>query len=192
MATKHEILHHVGYEWWMFQSALSLLDRMDPASDPIRNALLEIMIVHGRGLIYFFCHKERFATDWNYDDVGIAQSPEPAVLKDWREAANGRIMHLTELREKPHTAWKATEVRDALEQLIKGLRGHPDLPKPSWIGDETNLGSKHWQPPLGASGGHASQPTPPAPPPQATPPSAPPPGPKGAGGPQGGGSSSQT
>jgi hypothetical protein len=78
------ILHHLGYEWWMFRAGLELLQRVPGAHDPVRNVLIESIAVHGRALIYFFFHPATKPTDWNATHLGLTTATEPGVLTKWR------------------------------------------------------------------------------------------------------------
>jgi len=146
----HEaILYHLGYEWWMFRSMYNFLMRLPDTDDPVRNALLESLVIHGRGLIdFFFCEakKRDNKTDWVIDDLGHGLKHEtviPAELIDWRWHTNKRIAHITSSRNDPLTEWKVAEVRRLLEERILCVRNalKGDIPG-DWPGDSpttTNL-----------------------------------------------------
>ncbi len=108
---------------------------MPTEDDPIRNALLESMVTHGRVLIFFFCHPKKFETDWNSEDVGLAKASEDVLLKEWREQANKRVAHLTTDRATALVSWSTYKVKQELEKLVKTLNGTPS----DWRGNSNRL-----------------------------------------------------
>jgi hypothetical protein len=144
--SQKKVLYHLGYEWWMFRTTHFLLtllpasdDPGDPVrNDPVRNALVESLAVHGRGLVYFFYFKKREDTDWNVTDLGIALEEEPTKLKDWRQDTNKRVVHLTDKRANPLQAWRVAEAQCFLQAKIEEVRQAlgQDIPD-DWIGDHT-------------------------------------------------------
>jgi len=142
MLTKREndVLFHMGYEWWMFCAADDLLqtlpDKGDP--DPVRNALVESLAMHGRNLAVFFFAKKRFpTTDWNVTDLthGLVIEKEPAQLEAWRKNANERCAHLTATRENPLTSWDTLTARRLIKERVDHVKNvlGPDVP-PDWPG----------------------------------------------------------
>jgi len=145
MLTKDEdrVLYHAGYEWWMFRAALvgaRALDGTAYQNDPIRNLIVEGLAVHGRSLVYFFCHeKKKGLNDWNATDLGMKlATPEPTILKEWRETANQRVAHLTGTRATSLATLNIEPVEAQLQTLIAALRTHlkTDMPL-DWIGDRS-------------------------------------------------------
>jgi hypothetical protein len=58
-AEQTKTLEHVGYEWWMFRATHDCLKGWPAPTppgeeDPIRNAVLESLVIHGGNLIDFF------------------------------------------------------------------------------------------------------------------------------------------
>jgi hypothetical protein len=137
------ILDHAGYEWWMFRATFDILSALEPdlpthQGDPVRNALLESLIVHGRGLAYFFYGKKKEVKDWHVSDLGVQAEkwPPPSALDQWREDANWRVAHLTEDRGNQLASWDAVAVRAILQARVDALRTAiaADMPK-DWWGD---------------------------------------------------------
>src|ERR1700720_745553 len=52
--TEEQVLHHLGYEWWMFRTMHHWLLALPEDEDPARFALVESLVVHGRNLGEFF------------------------------------------------------------------------------------------------------------------------------------------
>jgi hypothetical protein len=121
----------------MFRSAHDLLLRLPESDDPVRNALLESLAIHGRGLAYFF-HCPAQEDDWTVEDLGagLKRAELPATLKTWREQANKRVAHITRTRENPLAAWEVQEARASLQESINRVKEalREQMP-PDWIGD---------------------------------------------------------
>lgn len=135
---KEQVLFHLGYEWWMFRAAHDLLQKLPSIDDPVRNALVESLAIHGRGLTYFFHEKKRFQTDWNVDDLdcGLTTTPCPHKLDEWRVDANERVAHLTAGRKRVLTEWDAPAARRLLGERIEEVRTALGRDMPSdWMGD---------------------------------------------------------
>lgn len=171
MAHVDDALEHVGYEWWMFRELFELLDGISDEPDPVRNALLESLTLHGRVLGRFFTSFTNRSTEaFNAEDtgIGVALVPEPPEMEAWRKEMNGRVAHLLMHRVDPKKDWGALAVRTFLDGRIAVLKARVAVPV-DWIGDRTT-GSKLLQP--GAHAGTGSfSPTMPAQV-QATPPTA--------------------
>jgi hypothetical protein len=132
-----EILEHLGYEWWMFRSAHALLSEHGAEGDPVRNALVESLAIHGRNLAYFFHEKKRpKKDDWNAEDLEIELSPMPQELRAWCNEVNKRIAHLTAKRINALDKWNPGAIRPLLEKRIAAVKSHLRGDTPAdWIGD---------------------------------------------------------
>jgi len=138
---EEKALHHLGYEWWMFRSTHAIVTALDWDDDPVRNALVESLVIHGRNLIDFF-YTPPIKDDLVANHVRCRQQPPsyiPSALKEWREQAHKRIAHLTETRFEDYKMWKAGEVRSELETRLAGVRTAmgADMPE-GWKGDTTS------------------------------------------------------
>lgn len=145
-----EILEHLGYEWWMFRSAHALLSEHGEEGDPVRNALVESLAIHGRNLAYFFHEKKRRGKDdWNAEDLGLPLvEPMPQALKDWCVEAHKRIAHLTATRMIALDSWKPGTIRPHLVERIAAVKRHvgEDMPT-NWIGEQAlSKGSRTLRP----------------------------------------------
>ena len=137
-------------------------------------AILESLLIHGRCLIYFFCHEkkeqkkkkpkeENISSDWNITDLKLTIEPENITLKTWREEVNARVAHLTSIRADAIREWDVINVRTELQSRIDKLKD--DLKKkaidiPSdWLGDQSTeskllpYATNHYTPPQGHSVG---------------------------------------
>ena len=136
--TQKDVLFHLGYEWWMFRAGCDLLAGISELDDPVRNALVESLAIHGRGLVHFFYMSKKSATDWNVTDLGsrFMLEAEPAVLRHWRQDTNRRVAHLTRTRSNPLHEWDAATAREVFANNIGEVRRLlvPDVPI-DWIGD---------------------------------------------------------
>jgi len=159
-----EILFHLGYEWWMFRAAHDLLKNWGEEG-PVRNALVESLAIHGRGLVDFFYKEEHEKKekgrkdDWRVTDLDLAlTSPCPPVLSKWKEDVNKRVAHLTECRKNALlTEWKAKEVREELQRRIYEVKKKIGDNMPTgWTGDRQTgsgvIGSSSLGVPTGAVG----------------------------------------
>jgi hypothetical protein len=161
---EEKALHHLGYEWWMFRSTHAIVTGLERDDDPVRNALVESLVIHGRNLIDFF-YIRPVKDDLVADHVRCKQqSSIPEAVKGWRDQAHKRVAHLTETRFANYDAWKADEVRSELEKRIDEVRAAmgPDMPE-DWKGDtgtgtKYNLRSPPDRPSAGAVGGAVSPP----------------------------------
>lgn len=135
-----ELVHNLGYEWWMLRSAVHLLDRIDPRlHDPVRNALVESLVLHGRNLIhFFFSGRADWRGDWNAEKslsmprLNITDYP---TINDWYEKANLHVLHLTTERANPVARWPSHELMKILEERVNtmSLQLADQLPE-DWIG----------------------------------------------------------
>jgi hypothetical protein len=142
------IVFHLGYEWWMFKSAHDLLMDIAPRyddikSDPVRNAMVEALAIHGRGLVSFFYGGKKEATDWHVSDLDATLArtwPPPTDLDEWRKDANERVAHLTDKREIALTAWKVPASRRLFQGCVDAMKAKlgADMPNtsPQWMGDD--------------------------------------------------------
>lgn len=139
---QEEILHHLGYEWWMFRATHALLLGMPVSDDPKRNALLESLLMHTRQLIDFFFKVESEKGPRQSDltveklDCGLSRQEErkDGDLWKWREMVNKRVLHLTEARRMPIAEWHLELPRRALQRCIDEIKEKLPVP-PGWIGD---------------------------------------------------------
>lgn len=135
------ILHHVGYEWWMFRAALTTLERLaDDKDEPIRNALIETMVLHGRVLIDFFFKREgAFVVpgDWTVKEFGLEwpEASKGSFEYEWHKAASKRVVHMAGERAEPASSWNGNELRAILGGKIAWMLNEiDDKPEDSWIG----------------------------------------------------------
>ncbi|MCC6309809.1 MAG: hypothetical protein IT345_02715 [Trueperaceae bacterium] len=141
-AIQADVLHELGYEWWMFQNMAVILSGLDDVGhDPVRNALVESLVMHCRSLIDFFFKGgyEPRSTDWTSDkNLGIQRIDIVGypVLSDWRENANKHVVHLTERRAIPVAVWHTGEVLKLLQERFESVRKEANVsPTGNWIGD---------------------------------------------------------
>lgn len=138
-AKQSDVLFHLGYEWWMFRATYTLLQQLPLSDDPVRNALLESLLIHGRGLIDFFFDFGHQPTDWVVSDLGSglsikARTPE---LTLWRIDVNKRVAHLTDTRKASLTDINIEPIFTELEKCISEVKAtlKADIPS-DWIGDK--------------------------------------------------------
>lgn len=141
-----ELLHNLGYEWWMFRNAKIILDELDGfRDDPVRNALVESLVLHGRGLIDFFFKKaarpqRKRPKDWTAADLGIdlldLDDKDFEDLNTWRENANKHVLHMTEERAQDSVSWLSGVVLKHLEERFRVVQATVgrDLAA-DWIGN---------------------------------------------------------
>jgi len=140
MLTEHEktVLFHFGYEWWMFRAAADLLQTLPGDDDPVRNALIESLAIHGRNLTCFFFDRKQWATDWNVTDLGHGLTIEkmPSQLATWRDDASKRCAHLTITRQNPLGTWDVDTGRRLIKERVDHVRKAfgQDMPE-EWTGD---------------------------------------------------------
>lgn len=138
-AKESDVLFHLGYEWWMFRATYALLQQLPISDDPVRNALLESLLIHGRGLIDFFFDFGHKPTDWVVSDLGIglsvkARTPE---LSLWRIDVNKRVAHLTDTRKASLTDINIEPIFTELGKCISEVKAMLKANIPSdWIGDK--------------------------------------------------------
>jgi hypothetical protein len=141
MTPPAEILKHVGYEWWMMQSTRKLLNSMSFDADPVRNAVLESLLVHARALIDFFWkipNQKPMISDWIVDNLGsnLKRDEMPSDIKDWREEVNKRIAHITDRRLDLLEDWHLDIIWSSLENKLAHVKSTLGTTFPdSWIGD---------------------------------------------------------
>ena len=127
---QNSALFHFGYEWWMFRCmqdcALMVASAAD--DDPVRNAILETLIGHGRVLIDAFYNRPKGLSktgDWNASTFGVPlQDQVPDALCTWRVNADKRLAHLTDTRALRLNEWPLTEVSRTLKEQMDSLLRH--------------------------------------------------------------------
>jgi hypothetical protein len=135
-----ELLDHLGYEWWMFRETRELFRCAGQEDNATRNALAEVLTIHGRALVQFFYREKRFEdTDWNVTDLGIdlpRPDQEPPELTKWYDATGQYVAHLTQHRAKLLQELKTRTVSELLGRCVEKVRAAMgrDMPK-GWIGD---------------------------------------------------------
>lgn len=133
-----DVLSHLGYEWWMFRSMLQLLGGLARKGDPVRNAMVESLLMHGRALISFFHDGRNKPSDWLVEDLnhGLTSTTTPPELQNWRNAANQRVAHLTTVRAIPlndiDTGTVLTFISERIDEVRQCLG--TDFPQ-NWLGD---------------------------------------------------------
>jgi hypothetical protein len=133
---RDEILEHLGYEWWMFRCAHDLLSRLHGDGDPVRNALVESMAMHGRNLAHFFhAPKRPRSDDWNIEDLGLESTPMPENLRAWCADVHTSVAHVTQARIDVFDVRTPGEIRPHLHGRIQAVQVHvgKDMPR-GWIG----------------------------------------------------------
>src|SRR5258706_16094438 len=100
---------HVGYEWWMFRASHALVQSLSNDDDPLRNALIESMVMHGRVLTEFFYFKknDNYPDDINAEDLGMTRPSTPPELKKWWDDAGKRGAHVSKKRFGTSVNWDA-------------------------------------------------------------------------------------
>lgn len=113
------ILHEIGYEWWMLKSMVHLLSRLPEGPDPVRNALVEALVIHARAQVDFFFIPGKGqvrVTDLKSDDLGIQRIAPPTAVVDWKEAVNKHVVHLTTIRHNKISIWDSRLILELLEE----------------------------------------------------------------------------
>ncbi len=145
--SEKEMLEHLGYEWWMFQSTWSALSTLPHEADFVRNALLESLVIHARGMIEFY-YFDRANTprpdDWTVDKLrhGLSRQSMPADVRTWKMEADKRIAHMTVHRGKPLAEWNVELIARHLKAKLKNVKqtfGN-DFPA-DWSGDDPRASS---------------------------------------------------
>jgi hypothetical protein len=129
---------HVGYEWWMFRASLALVQSLPKEDDPLRNALIESMVMHGRALTEFFYFKknEKYPDDINAQDLGMSCPSLPSELKKWWENAGNRVAHISKKRFGAWIDWDGRAPFNILGERIAELRKACSKEiGADWIGD---------------------------------------------------------
>ncbi len=130
-----QVLHHIGYEWWMFRTMARLLSDLPDSDDPVRNALVESLLLHARNLADFFFERKN-GKNPRAEDFGVTYEPKPPLIKNWWVRASQDALHVERARFRPNT-------RDPLEvdavwsifgAKINELRAATSIPL-AWIGD---------------------------------------------------------
>lgn len=142
MASRDEVLEHLGYEWWMFRESRELFRCADAADPATRNAYAEALTIHGRALVGFFYppKTKRFPTDWDVGDFGMtlpAQDQKPPELEAWYEATGQHVAHLTDHRVRTLGQLPTQPVCVQLARCVERVKDHigrNNMPA-DWIGD---------------------------------------------------------
>jgi hypothetical protein len=159
MSIKEQVLFHLGYEWWMFRATDALLQNLPPNAegDPVRNALVESLHIHGRALIDFFYKAKTDKTDWVVDDLncGVTTIEISAGLKAWRKNTNKRVAHLTDTRTISCAQFEVATTRKAIYERIGAVRKALGAAMPKdWHGDDPI--DSRWPYPQGPQGADPS------------------------------------
>jgi hypothetical protein len=100
--TKKDVLYHLSYEWWMFNSRIDLVSKLPIDCNPVRNALIDSCLFHGRTLIDFFYSPENAIEQNKTNDLTVVnlgsdlvRIAAPTVLDDWPKNANKRVAQRT-------------------------------------------------------------------------------------------------
>lgn len=123
--SREVVLDHLGYEWWMFESTGLMLSALPDGPGPVRNALLESLVIHGRQLIdFFYSASKPLSDDWTVDMLGHGLSRQriPPDLMAWRTDANKRIAHMTASRRSPLAEWDIQSIAQHLESRMEEVR----------------------------------------------------------------------
>lgn len=134
------ILTHLGYEWWMAKSTHSILLDMIPIADPVRNALVESMNIHIRGLVSFFCDDPK-GDDWSVCHLGrnLQAEKRPLHLVVLLTDINKRIAHLTARRSIAAGLvheWHIEQALDFINVKVSEVRTALGADFPAkWVGD---------------------------------------------------------
>lgn len=143
-----DLMHHLGYEWWMFRSTLAALkrlnsDQLDGRDDPVRNALVESMVLHGRALIDFFFKRggTSHKSDWTVEsfelpDLKRKKVTEKSFEASWHAMASKRVMHMATERSEPAGSWDGDKLYELLDAEITSLFAHlPGSRNDDWLGN---------------------------------------------------------
>lgn len=139
-ADRRRLLTAIEYRWEMFQRLTQWL-RENAADSPIRSAVLESLLIHGRVLLEaFYKGKEEngrrkrkgFDDDLHAGMLAGFERPElPDDLGAWKRKVNKCAAHLTSAEKE--SDWEVCHVAEALEKRINMLPEHlrqapPDRP----------------------------------------------------------------
>jgi hypothetical protein len=141
-----EALYHLGYEWWMFRNLHELLRHLPNDTDPVRNAMIESLAMHGRDLIDFFYDGSRLmGDDYSLETFGLARAAATdPVLTEWRTHTNKRVAHVTSVRTQQRYNWPTEELLKVLVARIQDFRNAIGGSFPSnWGGDMPESASAH-------------------------------------------------
>jgi hypothetical protein len=131
--TKQQALHDLGYEWRMFRTMHSLLTEMSDIDDPVRDAMVESLVLHARNLIETFYQTR----EGKETQRVLSIRPERMGEEIGRlyGAASSRIVHLSPDRPAVKPPWEFAPLIQALESKILGLRHAGTIPTDGWEGD---------------------------------------------------------
>lgn len=139
---QRETLFQIGYEWWMFQSLEYHLSELDGfVNDPIRNALLESMVLHARSLIEFFKGKPQ------NDDLRASVFGLPSVnltgdIESFYLASHKHIAHLTAMRAHKKKEWNIEPIHTWIANQIQLIKTNVGVDFPEdWPGDMSHASS---------------------------------------------------
>ena len=129
--TLAEALEHVGYEWRMFRQLGSILALLPRSDDPIRDALVESLVVHARNLSEFFFD------DGNgraiREPLGLAPEATPGEVATFLTQANNHVAHLSPRRTTKRD-WDYVHIAAHFERRLGVLRATGNVPA-NWDGD---------------------------------------------------------
>lgn len=134
----------------MVRSTYSILLDMIPIVDPVRNALVESLNIHIRGLVSFFCADPR-KNDWSVRHLGRNLQLEeiPLNLVELMKDINKRIAHLTAHRADLAGLFHEWHVEPALkfiERKILEVRAALGADFPTgWGGDARKTTCLLWE-----------------------------------------------
>jgi hypothetical protein len=131
--TKERCLEHLGYEWWMFRSMSALLQTIAESDawlrDPVRNAMVESLVVHGRGLVEFFFRppvtpgaRARGNEDARCDVLGVPPATASNFVDEWHDEASKRVVHFTHRRHAPLASWDTPRLLQELQPKMDEVR----------------------------------------------------------------------
>ncbi|MBI2301007.1 MAG: hypothetical protein HYU66_19010 [Armatimonadetes bacterium] len=123
-----QIVRHLGYEWWMFRAMRALLPMTGSDADPVRNAAIESLAIHGRAIIDFFYLERTRADDWRAWDLDTTITPAnqraamPQCLSNWHTLTSKLTAHMTNARASGVELSDLEDVYKALKSQIETLK----------------------------------------------------------------------
>jgi len=130
---RDRLLTAIEYRWEMFQRLTEWL-RKNPTDSPIRSAVLESLLIHGRVLLdaFFKGNEKVFDDDLHVGMLAGFERPKlPDHLGAWKSKVNKCAAHLTNAEKE--SDWKIGHVAEALEGRLSRLgeylrQAPPDRP----------------------------------------------------------------